>query len=232
MSNTDPRCPECGGKIGQSATYCMHCSADLTDERGTTEEEHAENDPGDLIGSVTPGDVAGEDDPGHSPAENTTTTTSSTTDSPTDATTNTTSADVGTSDQVLDPDGLVDNTLTVIVGIVGGIVVGLVGTMVLLALTGSGWGAAFGFLAWIASTAHLVRRRTVQGAISRSAYAVAIVLLLIPLVMFSPLVNDSNLAERGGAFVGILVFIAFPAGFAALIGYIAGKFVPEEVPNK
>ena len=29
-TNDDPRCPECGEPIGQTATYCMHCSADLT----------------------------------------------------------------------------------------------------------------------------------------------------------------------------------------------------------
>ena len=30
MSDADPHCPECGEPIGQTATYCMHCSADLT----------------------------------------------------------------------------------------------------------------------------------------------------------------------------------------------------------
>lgn len=29
---TDPACPACGEPIGQSATYCMHCSTDLTAE--------------------------------------------------------------------------------------------------------------------------------------------------------------------------------------------------------
>ena len=32
IADDDPRCPECGGPIGQTATYCMHCSADLTTE--------------------------------------------------------------------------------------------------------------------------------------------------------------------------------------------------------
>lgn len=31
----DPRCPECGGKIAATASYCMHCDADLTDDGGT-----------------------------------------------------------------------------------------------------------------------------------------------------------------------------------------------------
>jgi hypothetical protein len=136
----------------------------------------------------------------------------------------TTSADDG---GLLDDDGIVDNTLTAVVGIAGGIVVGIVGTIVLLVLTESGLSLVFGLIAWLGSTAYLVRRRTVQGAISKGAYAVAVVLLLVPLVALAPgLGVDGGAGERGGLFVVLLLFVAVPAGIAAVVGWVASKFVP------
>jgi hypothetical protein len=102
-----------------------------------------------------------------------------------------------------------------------------VGTFVLLIMTGSLWSLGFGFLAWVVATAHLVRRRTVQGAISRSAYGVSVVLLLVPLTAVSPL-SDGGLEERVAALVGLLLVVAFPAGIAAGIGWLASRFVPED----
>lgn len=32
MSKEDPVCPECAEPVGITAAYCMHCSADLTDD--------------------------------------------------------------------------------------------------------------------------------------------------------------------------------------------------------
>jgi hypothetical protein len=201
----DPRCPECGEPIGMTATYCMHCSADLSDERESADR----NDDG-VWDQVQ--------------ASSATETESATSLSATGGTAGT--AD-DADDQMLDPDGLVDNTLTVVVGILGGIVVGLVGTLVLGIATQSGWALLFGLVAWLGSTAHLVRRRTVQGAVSRSAYAVTIVLLLVPVVALSPLVSiDGGLAERGSLFVVLLLMAGVPAVVAAAVGWIASRFVP------
>lgn len=36
MTEKGPLCPECGGKIAETSTYCMHCSADLTEEWDAT----------------------------------------------------------------------------------------------------------------------------------------------------------------------------------------------------
>lgn len=193
----DPRCPECGEPIGQTATYCMHCSADLTDERAAADTD---------------------DDGAWDQSEST---------SSVDQLQSAVSEREG-GDQLLAPDGTVDNTLTVVVGIVGGIIVGVVGTIVLGAVSGSGWAVPFGFLAWLGSTAYLVRRRTVQGAVAKSGYAVAVVLLATPLVALSPFVSvDGGMSERGGLFFVLLIFVAVPAVFAAVIGWIAGRFVPE-----
>lgn len=187
----DPRCPECGSPIGVTATYCMHCSADLTDERRAAD---ADSD------GVWDASAGGEGTP----------------------------TDAATGDSLLDPDGLVDDSLTVVVGILGGIVVGVVGTVVLGIVTGSGVGVAFGLVAWLVSTAYLVRQRTVQGAISKSGYAVATVLLTVPLVALSPVVDvEGGLSGRGGLFVVLLLFVFVPAGVAAGVGWLAGRFVSE-----
>jgi len=188
----DPRCPECGEPIGQTATYCMHCSADLTDELQAADA--------DADGAW--------DDASAAPAEP--------------------QAPPATdeSGQLLDPDGLVDNTLTVLVGIGGGVVVGAVGTVVLLFATGSGWALPFGLAAWLGATAYLVRRRTVQAAVSRTGYAIAVVLLLVPAVALSPAVSiDGGLGERGGLFFVLFVFVLLPPGIAATLGWVAGRFI-------
>jgi len=211
IDETDPRCPECGEPIGQTATYCMHCSADLTDYQETVEDDKLSWD--------------GTDEQSSSDGATTTETVAESASGVADA------AGVGTDDgQILDPDGFVDNTLTVIVGILGGIVVGFVGTTVLIALTESGWALLFGLVAWLGSTAYLVRRRTVQGAISKTGYAVALVLLSIPVIALSPALQvDGGLEGRGEFFGAMLLFVLIPALFAAGIGWVASKFVPDDL---
>jgi hypothetical protein len=134
----------------------------------------------------------------------------------------------GGSGELLADDGLVDDTLTVLVGVAGGVVVGLVGTVVLLAVTGSGLALLFGLAAWLGSTAYLVHRRTVQEAVSKGAYAVAVVLLSVPLVAVSPVVDvEGGIEGRVGGFVVLLVVVAVPAVVAAVVGLVASRFVPD-----
>jgi hypothetical protein len=225
MSNDDPRCPECGEPIGQTATYCMHCSADLTDEQAA-----ADSDDDGVWDSAKPSaEPAGDGATGPTSA-------SGTSDAGDGSGAGAESVDAPSFDdaagggRLLDPDGLVDDSLTVLVGIAGGIGIGLVGTFVLLAVTGSLWALVFGFVAWLSATAYLVRHRTVQGAVSRSAYGVSIVLLLVPVVALSPLMDD-GLEARGGAFVGLLLGVLVPAGIAAAVGWIASRFVPDEAED-
>ena len=208
----DPHCPECGEPIGRTATYCMHCSADLSDEQAAADinddgvwDEAAEGSDGS--------DDSGDSAPTYDPLE----------DEGGDATVST---DAG--GQLLDPDGIVDNTLTVVVGIVGGVVVGIVATITLAVMTESVWGFLLGIVAWLGSTGYLVRRRTVQGAVEKSGYAAAVVLLLIPLVAFSPLAGvDGGLTGRGTFFLGALLAVSIPAGIAAVVGWVAGRFAPD-----
>lgn len=104
----DPHCPECGEPIGQTATYCMHCSADLTGERAAADRDGdghwdgSESDPSDVGSDPGAGSTASGGPRGESPPA---------------------SAESGDDEQLLDPDGVVDDTLTVVVGIAGGVVV-------------------------------------------------------------------------------------------------------------
>lgn len=198
MHTDDPRCPECGEPIGMTATYCMHCSADLTDEQAAAD---------------TDGDQAWDRAQPERDAVDTSTGNS-------------------TDEQLLDPDGIVDNTLTVVVGIVGGLVVGFVGTIVLAFVSGSAWALLFGFVAWLSSTAYLVRQRTVQGAVAKSGYGVALVLLLVPFITLSPVIGvEGGISGRISGFFVLLVFVGIPAAVCAVVGWIAGQFVPESVES-
>jgi len=200
----------------------MHCSADLEDRQQMTDSGSHWG-----TGSAKPGlqdrlaqridDLFG----GESGAFDSTGRTDTTT-------ANRTPPESGGDDQVLDPDGLVDNTLTMLVGIGGGIVVGLVGTFVLLLGTQSVWTLLFGLAGWLGSTVYIARQRTVQGAVAKTGFAIAVVLLLSPLAALSPLVSvEGGLDGRLLAFVVWLFVAAIPAGIAAVVGVIAARFVPD-----
>ncbi len=193
----------------------MHCSADLTEERAAADAD------GDRVWDQA--------SPESTVTERTSSGSGDTVTAARGAPRDDTSATGKHVEQLLDPDGLADNILTVMVGIAGGIVVGVIGTIVLGTVTGSGWAILFGLIAWLGATAYLVRRRTVQEAVAKSAYATAIVLLLVPVIALSPFVSvDGGIGERGGLFVVLLVFVAVPAGIAAAVGWLASRFIPAE----
>ncbi len=223
-SEEDPRCPACGEPIGITATYCMHCSADLTEEYTA-----ADADGDGFRDRITRGEGAAADGsaaPGgmREPHESSGAPGSLRRLVDVFGTRQTSSGDEDAS--VLDPDGLVDNSLTVVVGVGGGLIVGIVGTGVLLILTGSGWAVLVGLVAWLAATGYLVRRRTVQAAVAHSGYAVAVVLFLVPLIAASPLVEvEGGIQGRGGLFVVLLLFAGVPATVAAGVGWLAAQFI-------
>jgi hypothetical protein len=206
----------------------MHCSADLSEERAAPDAD------GDGVrdGAET-GDAGAETDTGPTldpaaPGEASASETGCALAAVGDAVGGV-STDGGADDdgRLLAPDGLVDDTLTVLVGVAGGIVVGVLGTIVSGIVTGSGWAVAFGVAAWLGATAYLVRRRTVQETVARTGYAVAVVLLCVPLIALSPVVPvDGGRGERGGLFVVLRVFAAVPAGIAAAVGWVASRFAP------
>ena len=204
----DPRCPECGDPIGATATYCMHCSADLTQQRARDDAD------GDGYWDVQTGpsgaarETAWGTERGRSELDG-------------DA------SPVADSGSWLDPSGIVDDTLTVVVGIAGGLVVGVVGTGSLLLITANDWAVLGGAVAWIASTAHLVRQPTIVEAVQRTAYATAAVLLLVPLIAFGPTTTETDLGVRFVLFATMLGGLAVPAALLAGIGLALGHFWPQ-----
>lgn len=186
---SDPRCPECGEPIGLTATYCMHCSTDLTEAREQAEGEADGFWDRRPTTSTAPG--------GESAA---------TTDS-----------------RWLDPDGIADDTLTVAVGIAGGLVIGLIGTVVLLLLTSSAWALLVGLVGWLGATAHLVTRRTVRTAFTRAAYGAAGVLLLVPLIAFAPSNEPTELGARLVLFLLLLGGVTIPVAVVAGIGLMISR---------
>lgn len=127
-------------------------------------------------------------------------------------------------DHPIDPEGVMDNTLTVIVGIVGGFIIGTVGTVLLLFLTESGLGILVGVVLWLGGTAYLVRRRYLMDAVSKTAYAIAVVLLFVPVTAF---LLESTLASRGAAFSVLFLIVVVPAAVSAGIGWFASRYVPD-----
>jgi hypothetical protein len=143
-------------------------------------------------------------------------------------------ADVSTGDEAGDRaerliavDSRLDNALTLVVGVVGGLVVGVGSTVVLLILTSSTWGVGLGVLAWLAVTAYLVRQPTVLQAVSKASFGVAIVLLLVPLVAFAPSSGETRGMTRVILFVSMLGAVVIPAGITAGAGVALQRLEPE-----
>ena len=93
-------------------------------------------------------------------------------------------------------------------------------------MTESLWAFRVGILLWLLATTYSVRRRTVQGTIAKAVYGVALVLVSIPLVAFSP-ASGGDLAGRTTEFGELLLIVAIPAGIAAGVGFLVSLFVPE-----
>lgn len=182
----DPRCPECGGPIAATASYCIHCSVDLEDRSPVAGGEMVET-LGDRGGSVSTASGRPVEHP-------------------------------------IDPAGVMDNTLTVIVGVIGGLVIGTVGTVLLLFLTESVWGIGFGLVVWLGGTAYLVRRRYLLDAISKTAYGICLVLLAVPVVS---LAFGGSVASRGATFSVLFLIVLVPAAIAAGIGWFTSRYVPD-----
>lgn len=207
MSSDDgPHCPECGEPVSATADYCMHCYADFPDVGVSETGGSSHSDPANTPESETGDGIAD--------------------DSPSTASSQPSSKD---HDGIIDPEGAVDNVLTILVAIGGSIVVGFVGLIALLVITGSAWAFPIGFFAWLGGLAYLARQYSVQETIAKTFYAAAAVLLSMPLVAVSPAVTvEGGLPDRVVTFVAILLSVGVPAGVLGGIGYGIMQFAPEE----
>lgn len=177
-----------------TSAYCIHCSADLTEDRERTDTD--EKNPTSRPSSPQ----------APSPAE-----------------------DTAGGGSLLDPDGLLNTLLTIVVGLIGGIVIGLLGWFAVSSVLSIGLGIVAGVFVWLGATAKLVRCRTVQEAVSKASYGVAIGIMLVPLIVFDP---SWDAGTRAQDFVILAVICAFPAAIVGIVGFLAARFVPESDPDE
>jgi len=241
VDDADPSCPECGEPVGVNASYCMHCGAEFDFADGVEDEG------GGFLDSITDA-IDGTSD--ESPeVESTAATVENERGGTVDADASADAADgataaggasggaataaaagggsgadaAGESGTVLDPDGLVDNSLTVVVGIGAGIVIGLISLFV-FGIAFGGTGVLLAFVAWLGSTAYLARRRTVFDAVRDGAFGLAAVLVI------AGIGASVGTAMDGNSVVAALVVLVPFVFFAALVagtGYAVGTLGVE-----
>lgn len=129
---------------------------------------------------------------------------------------------------MLAPDGLLDHSLTVAVGVVAGAIAGVLALVVLVMALLHWVGVLLAFVVWIGTTVYVARRRTVYGALRVGAYAVALMLVLVPMVSFSPALEGGTSGGRVVLFVFLGVVLGVPAAVLWLFGYAMGRRRPDE----
>lgn len=125
---------------------------------------------------------------------------------------------------LLHPDGLLDDTLTTVVGVVAGVVAGiLVTTAAVFALPG-GWPFLVGVVAWVGVTVAVVRNRSVAGGASTASYLVALSLLALPVVLGGTAPMAEAGVESQVGFAVVLAVFAWPvAGVLGVVGWLVGR---------
>lgn len=207
-SRRDPRCPECGGPVGSTSIYCMHCGAEFPEGAAVSGSGSGAQQPDDSA------DVSDADDISWDGADQASVERGS---------------ERGLLSRLLDPDGAVDDSLTVIVGAGVGVVVGVLVLFTVLFATSHAVSLLAGFVAWIGLTVYLARQRSVFGALRLGCYVLAVVILLAPLSLLSPLLETSSgtYGERVAIAVVFEVVALIPAGVLLVAGYLAGHARPD-----
>lgn len=122
----------------------------------------------------------------------------------------------------LHPEGFLDDSLTVTVGVVAGAVGGaLVATALAWALPG-GWPFLAGAAAWVLTTVSVARSRTVFGAVRTGGYLLALVLVALPLAvsLTAPMADPGDTRLELAL---VLAVFAWPvAGLLAGVGHLVG----------
>jgi hypothetical protein len=126
---------------------------------------------------------------------------------------------------LLDPEGLADNALTLVVAIFGGLLIGFVSLFAFMFSPG-GLGLLLAVVAWLGSTVYLASRHTVFGAVRYGAYALAGLLVVMPVGV--ALAAGGSTLER----LVLLVMFTVPLGVVAIVvgavGYLVGLGAPDE----
>jgi hypothetical protein len=224
---SDPECPECGGPISATSSYCMHCGAEFDDgsDTGTGRRSHEETGPsrdapgeGGLAAKI--GDVFSNE--GHQPGD----------DERYGSSESDHDRDRHTHEQA-ESDAAVQAPLwmRVFTGFFVSIPVTFVASIIVLALVDQVSGSTGGFLLlaiWVGTFGYLVRKPLPSDIIGDAFYTLAGLLLIGPVLGYAMIVGRAvvtagTLADGLGNLVVQLVFIEFtllwPAGLLATFGY-------------
>lgn len=197
MDNPDEQCPYCGEPISATAIYCMHCYEDLPQSRSGTANQPSTTGASEVSWTnESASDGVASESATDGWSDNSATGSWSGSSSASSAT--------GDSDARyrLHPEGLADNSLTVIVGVLTGSVFGALAGITILFILNSALAIPVAIVVWLAVTVHLARRPTLGNAVKRGTTAIAIGLLLVPTIVLSP--NASS-----GSFAGALILFLF-----------------------
>ncbi|AGN00515.1 hypothetical protein L593_02820 [Salinarchaeum sp. Harcht-Bsk1] len=167
MAENGPVCPECGGPVAQTSTFCMHCSADLEDaDRVDAEPTGADAaDAADVAWDDSPDVADWRDGTPERESEWEGGTGGGAPEEPGDGDDVAAQGDLpseyrssgGTTSRRLLPDRFVTKAVTFVLSIVGGLTVGAVSAIVLGPLIPTGWAFLLVVVLWLGSTTVFLR---------------------------------------------------------------------------
>ena len=257
--SSDPRCPECGGKISATASYCMHCDADLTVEDEGAESVDADVSADDDVDYETPDEDSGglfdlgfsigsgseeaaesdvgieSDQPSNVGVE---------TDQPSTVGAESsarTGAGVDSARQDTIEEDAVEKTTLLLRGPVS-VIVAFPAALLFLGgafagfsgLSALSYGGIF-LLAWVGVTGYLLTKPLASDAIGDAFYVYAAVMLLIPPTWILGetgrllLGADVAIGDRIFSAIAFEFFLLFPAGFFLLLGYGANYYARKKI---
>lgn len=234
--SADPRCPECGGKITATASYCMHCEADLPvdggdaggsehtvladDEFGAVEDEQMPSSDRKRQGSTSGGDRHRLDRFAGRLASMLWT-------------------------DVPDPEEVPTDSFTaplwmrLPVGIGAGLVVYfvfLVELAVFFSFLPRVISSLLGFFGFFAILWWLIRKPLPSDIVGDASYAVALLLLAIPILFLGVELtkiglglSESSLGETFVASIIIGVLIVVPTAVLLVVGYVGNRYARSKL---
>lgn len=248
MPRNDPQCPECGEAVSATASYCMHCYADLDDGSpgaGSADESSAGDE------RVTESAVVDFDAPSDGVEETATgtnegTSTDTAARTATDTVENRANEPRSTSNAAqatgpksrrddatagdrgwFHPDSLLDDASTGAVGILAGFVVGFLAMVLAVPTTNSAVGFLVWPVGWVAVGLYVGRTRSTFGAVRKACYVVAPTLVVLPMFWFAPALEGGSAGGRIFAFVVSEVVLLPVAAALAGLGYWVGGKAPD-----
>jgi hypothetical protein len=252
--SSDPRCPKCGGKIAATASYCMHCDADLDGDSDFSEDSVLADDE---YGNVDSGDQSEMPSKDWDKPEDVTETEASDSGSAVEDAFDELSSDSVRGDRhkieslahsltsflwtdVPEPEGVPSSDFTaplwmrVPVGVAAGLVVFIAFLTYVTILLNPIPGAITGvlvFVAFFAIMAWLIRKPLPSDILGDAAYALAAMLYSVPVVHI--LVNGSRsvlgLTETtvsGVLITGVILSFGtwIPATILLAVGYAGNRY--------